>query len=496
MGSHSHANRLDSDVTRLRPGNGGIGIFLMLAGLAGVIVAAIVSYTGAHDLVRFYRALLFGVAGYLAISCSALLFVLINHLVRAGWITNVRRVLETLAIQIPLLGILLIPTIITVAKQDGTIYSWAVPSDTPEVHHGAGDAHAATAGDQHGAPAAPHVDNHAAGAKPVHTETAKLQHVGKTDNIIPGYHAGEVSLPYPNEQVRPGVERDFDRLVAEKNHGWLKPAFWIFRIIAYLAILTWVAWYYRSRSIAQDATGDVDISSNLQKISGPLLMACGLIVTFIAFDMFMSLDPHWFSTMYGVYFFASGTQAMWAVMCLTFIILQSRGYLKESIGTEHFHDMGKMLWAFIVFFAYIAFSQYMLQWYANMPEETFWYDKRGYSTAHPNGYTPFALILLIGRFIIPFLGLVSRHVKRNRFGLGFWSVWLLACFFCDIYLLIMPEFHWAGTTHELRFGLPEFLCVAGVGALWLGNMIRMLAANALRPLRDPRVHESLAIQNI
>ncbi len=487
MGSHSHAHSLEHDVTRLKPANKGLAIVLMIAGVVGVGGAYL---TAGHEHGRFYHALLFGIAGYLAISCSALLFTVINHLVRAGWITNVRRVLETLAFQIPLLALLLIPIIFTVAKKDKVVYSWAVPSDTPIVHHGAAHHDEAAPADEHAAAPKKEDDHHHGAAE------GKIDPSVREPGFIPGDRSGEPLVAYPNEQVQPGVNRAFDEIIAEKNHTWLSPMFWVVRIIAYLAYLSIVGWWYYSRSIKQDATNDPSISTGLLTYAGPILGFAALAVTFIAFDVFMSLDPHWFSTMFGVYYFASGTQAMWAVMCLSFIILTSRGYLKESINQEHFHDMGKFMWAFVVFFAYIGFSQYMLQWYANLPEETFWFDKRGYSTSHPNGYSPLVLCLLIGRFCIPFLGLVSRHVKRNKFGLGFWSVWLLVCFFIDMYLLVMPEFYWAHTTHDLVFGGPEILCLLGVGALWLGNIIRMLASHALRPINDPRTHESLAIQNI
>ena len=503
MGSHSHAHSLDNELTQLKPGSRVLGIGLMALGVAAFAGAFGASLATEQHSQRFFWALLFGTIGFLAISCSALIFVLINHLVRAGWITNVRRILEVMSMQIPLMGLLLLPIIFVTATSSTVdhnghktpwVYSWAVPSDTPVVHHG----QAPDAGpDDHPAPhPAPLAGPHAADDR---DPAAGEKHEVSPSALSPGPKGHDDSLvngiAYPNEQVQPGIQRHYDEIIKEKRDNWLKPMFWGVRIIAYFLILSAVGWWYWSRSVKQDASGDIDISSRLQQASGPILMACGLIVTFIAFDMFMSLDPHWFSTMYGVYFFASGSQAMWAVMILICLGLQSRGYLTSSVSKEHYHDMGKFMFTFVVFFAYIAFSQYMLQWYANMPEETFWYDKRGYSTAHPNGYTPLVLILLIGRFVIPFLGVISRHVKRNMFGIGFWAIWLIACFFVDMYLLTMPEFHWAETPGQMLFGLPEILCLLGAGSIWLGNIIRMLASHALRPVQDPRTHESMALQN-
>ncbi len=488
MGSHSHIQSLDDDKTQLTPGAKKIGLLLMVLGVVGIVAGYASSLATPQHGQRFYWALLFSVCSYLGISCAALIFVLINHLVRAGWITNVRRILEVFAMQIPLMGLVLLPIIFVTTftmsvDHDGHsqpyVYSWAVPENTPVVHHApgyvvspAGASHA----DEGGHTLEHHGDAHGEANISALDTDARFQ-----------TNAAE---KLRDEQVMPGIARHYDELIKEKRHAWLQPLFWGVRIIAYVAILSVIGWYFWSRSVRQDQSGDVDISSRLLKIAGPLLFASGLIVTFIAFDVFMSLDPHWFSTMFGVYYFASGSQALWAVMILACLILQSRGYLNVSVNKEHYHDMGKFMFTFVVFFAYIAFSQYMLQWYANLPEETFWFDKRGYSTMYPNGYSPLVLILLIGRFVIPFLGTISRHTKRHKFGIGFWSVWLLICFFIDMYLIVMPEF-----SRTPLFGLPEILCLVGAGSLWTGNIVRMLASHALRPVKDPRTHESVTLQN-
>lgn len=527
--AHTHHD-LSHEVTRMRPAGKMLGVILMAAGLLAVVAAYLVSPRDADGhLRRFWFAYLFGLCAIASVSCASLVFTLVNHLVRAGWITNVRRILETMALQLVLVLVLTLPILVVVLMRDGTIYSWAKPGNTPVVHHGHhddhGEAHGAHAGghyegDGHdhgheghpghattaphgpatqpagGHPDAPMPAGHAAAGAPAHDHThdhahgtaAETKHAGHNDPHAESENAHAIA--YPNEQVQPGVQRAFDHNIAHKNHTWLNPTFWALRVFAYLAVLSGIAYFYWSSSVKQDATGDLDISDRLFTVAAPMTLVTGLITTFIAFDVFMSLDPHWFSTMYGVYFFASGTQAMWAIISLFVLALQSRGYLKQSITTEHRHDLGKFLWAFIFFWGYIAFSQYMLQWYASLPEETFFFDKRGYSQSNPNGYTPLVIALVAGRFVIPFLGLLSRHVKRNRFGLGFWSVWLLAFFVVDIYLLVLPEYSWTPL-----IGLPEILAFGGIAALWLGNMIRVLGNHELRAVRDPRVHESLALQN-
>ncbi|MDB5326439.1 MAG: quinol:cytochrome c oxidoreductase quinone-binding subunit 2 [Phycisphaerales bacterium] len=484
--AHTHHD-LSQEVTRMRPAGKTLGLGLLVVGIIAVVAAFILSPSeDGHR--RFWFAYLFGLCAITAVSCASLIFTLINHLVRAGWITNVRRILETMALQTILVAVLTLPIIgITLAK-NGVIYSWAKPSDTAIVE-----------GPEEGSESH---EEKAAGEKAEPAEKAEAGHAEKPDTHhgeTDGHYGGApvdaapsvaADVTYPNHQAQPGVMRPFDENIARKNHTWLNPTFWSIRILIYVAALAGIAFWYWKTSVDQDATGDMDASDRMFGWSAPALIVAAFATTFIAFDMYMALDPHWFSTMFGVYYFASGTQAMWAIMALFVLALQSRGYLKQSVTKEHRHDLGKFLWAFIFFWGYIAFDQYMLQWYANLPEETFWFDKRGYNYAHPTGYTPIALALLIGRFIIPFLGLVSRHVKRNRFGLGFWAVWLLVFFILDMYHIVIPEYSWTP-----MHGAPEILAAGGIMALWLGNTIRVLGNHELRAVRDPRVHESLALQN-
>lgn len=484
MAGHGHHAHLDRDVTQLKPGAKTLGISLIVIGLVGVIAAAVTASSGQ----RFWFAYMTGFCAVTAVSCSGLIFMLIAHLVKSGWVTNVRRLQETIALNILVCFALAIPVIIVTLKQDKTIYSWAVPSDTPIVHHGEHhDEGHDKAHDAHAAPAEKAADAHE--AKP---EAAANAHGEKDSHAKADNHDTHAVDPYFQQaQVGPGVARAYDANIAEKRSFWLNPFFWSFRIIVYFGVLSGVVLYIYRHGIRQDHDGDVDHTYRNMNIAAPALLACALAVTFIAFDVFMTLDPHWFSTMFGVYFFASGTQAMWSIIALSVLILQARGYLRESVTEDNRHDIGKFMFAFIVFFAYIAYSQYMLQWYANLPEETFWFDKRGYSTAHPNGYSPLVIVLLIGRFVIPFLGFVSRWVKRSRFGLGFWAVWLLAMFAVDMYLVVQPE--WSTIPH---LGATEILAFGGISVLWVGNYIRQLATQPLRALHDPRTEEAVAIHNI
>ena len=166
---------------------------------------------------------------------------------------------------------------------------------------------------------------------------------------------------------------------------------------------------------------------------------------------------------------------------------QSTGRLTDWITTEHYHDMGKLLFSFVIFWGYIAFSQYMLIWYANIPEETMWYLTRQTGT-----WLPVSLILLFGGLLIPFFGLLPRWVKRNKMLLAFWAVWLLVVHYVDVFWLVMPSH----TPEAAYFGPVDAGCLVGLGGLYLAGLLRVAGNRPLVPSKDPRLGEALAFENI
>jgi hypothetical protein len=192
-----------------------------------------------------------------------------------------------------------------------------------------------------------------------------------------------------------------------------------------------------------------------------------------------------------------------AAIILVLLVLQRMGFVARGVSTEHYHDLGKFLFAFTFFWGYIAFSQYMLLWYANLPETTLWMIRRGASTAPEHAGNPWRLVvlaLLLGHLLIPFAGLLSRHVKRNRKLLAFWAGWMLVFHYLDLYWLVMPELggHAAhgGGHHGLPFGIIEIACLLGVGGVFFAAFVRLLARHKLRPMKDPRLGEALAFENL
>ena len=173
-------------------------------------------------------------------------------------------------------------------------------------------------------------------------------------------------------------------------------------------------------------------------------------------------------------------------MPMLLVGLQRAGRLNGAVNVEHYHDFGKLLFAFTVFWAYIAFSQYMLIWYANLPEETLWFLKR-----QSNGWQWIGLGLFFGHFLLPFLVLISRFVKRRPALLALFGIWMVAMHWMDLYWLAIPEFSPDGPV----LGPVDVLCFLGLGGLFLAGVAFWLRRHPLLPEGDPRLAESLAFEN-
>jgi hypothetical protein len=280
--------------------------------------------------------------------------------------------------------------------------------------------------------------------------------------------------------------------LTHKKRPYLNAPFFLIRWIAYFALWGWLARYMWKSSIRQDQTGEPALSVRMEKVSAPGLVLFALSVTFASFDLLMSLDPHWFSTIFGVYYFSGGMMATFATLIILTMLLQRTGLLKTSINNEHRHDLGKFLFAFVFFWGYIAFSQYMLIWYGNIPEETAWFVRRGAATHDPNPWSGVLILLLFGHLLVPFAGLLSRHVKRRPGVLLFWAIWLLIMHWIDIWWIVMPQFD----KSSLTFGIPEIASMVGIGGLMIAAAARLAGDRPLIPIRDPRLSEAYGFRNI
>jgi hypothetical protein len=351
---------------------------------------------------------LYGFTVVLTLGLGSLVFVLIQHLTRAGWSVAIRRLPETVIALLPLFIIFFLP--IAIFAHD--LFPW------------------------------------------MHTE-----------------HLDEI---------------------LHKKVGYLNEQFFLMRSFAYL--LVWAVlgvWFYRV-SVAQDISKKPELTKILQAVSAPSIIIFGLSVTFASFDWLMSLQPHWYSTMFGVYFFAGSLLFALSFMTLMILVLQKAGYLSSVTG-EHFHDLGKLMFGFTIFWAYISFSQFMLYWYGNIPEEIEFYTHRLH-----HGWDVLSWAMPVIHFFIPFLLLMSRVLKRVKLMLAINCLWIIAVHAVDLYWLIIPAYHDPlvadGPTH-LHVALVDVLALLGMFSILFGGFLLVLSRRKILAVGDPRLHESLAFEN-
>jgi hypothetical protein len=276
-----------------------------------------------------------------------------------------------------------------------------------------------------------------------------------------------------------------DPLLAGKL-GFLNRSFFLARLGAYFIVWGVIASFLYRTSVSQDTSGNPALTLRLERLSPLGMVLFALTINFASFDLLMSLDPHWFSTIFGVYYFSVAVVAFLAVMPKVLYGLQLRGILENAVTVEHYHDFGKLLFAFIVFWAYIAFSQYMLIWYGNLPEETEWFLKR-----QTGEWTTVSLILIFGHFLIPFLLLISRSIKRRPLLLALTGGYVALMCWIDVYWLVIPEF----SPGVARFGLLDVLCLLGMTGVYSATLILRLRNHSVIAERDPRIVESLVFES-
>ena len=473
MAQHE-VNLQPADSRRLEEGGWPRAGLILGVGIAGLILALIVALIyqamDGDGLRRLGFAYLTGFAFFLSITLGALFFVVVTHLFRAGWSILVRRVAEVIAANMPVMAVLFLPIVVYVLAWNGAVYPWAQP-----LHHGGG-----TEQQHQVEPQGGHVEADSASIHLVADGPA-----GEASDAGHGDHLTLDSM---------GLYSESDVLHAvEAKRVYLTHWSFILRWVIYFTLWIGIAlWYWRT-STRQDLTGDASLTNRMEALAPISVIVFGLTLTFASFDLLMSLDPTWYSTMFGIYYFAGSAQGIFATMILVLLLLQSRGFL-PSVNREHYHDLGKLLFTFVVFWTYVGFSQYMLIWYGAIPAEQPWLIARGMST-HAGHETPWSwviLLLFFGKFVIPFLGLMSRHVKRNTKTLAFWAGWMLVMQYIDLFWVVMPSFDNA----HVPVPIIELLCLVGIGGVFVAGAVRIAARHSLVAVGDPRLPESLAFRNI
>jgi hypothetical protein len=223
--------------------------------------------------------------------------------------------------------------------------------------------------------------------------------------------------------------------VLKAKEAYLNVPFFTIRTVVILGI--WITFFFLfiRNSVKQDTINDPELTRKNVVYSAIFAILFILTMSITAIDWMMSLEPHWFSTIYGIYYFAGTIVASFAATTLVAVFLNRNGYLNSRIKDQHYYSLGTLMFGFNIFWAYIAFSQYLLIWYADLPEETFWFlDRMQGSWAY------FSIGLVIIHFVIPFLVLLPRSSKVSPKLLVVMSIWLLGAHLYDLYWLIMPTY--------------------------------------------------------
>lgn len=269
--------------------------------------------------------------------------------------------------------------------------------------------------------------------------------------------------------------------LAEYKSPYLNTPFFILRNVIYFGIWGYLGYALYKNSIKMDETGDWGIDTLFRKISAPGIFFFGFTLAFASFDWIMSLRFDWFSTMFGVYYFAMSFQAIMAVLIVMILWLRGKGLLLNTITRAHINDLGLWMFAFTVFYAYITFSQFFLIYYANIPEATLFYFVRMEGNWQ---YVFYATIF--GRFVIPFIVLLNKSAKANYKVLTTISAIIIVSHVVEIFWLIMPSLHDSLTFHWLD--VATFLALAGI---FMGLFFFYFKKNSMVPKNDPKLIESL-----
>jgi hypothetical protein len=263
---------------------------------------------------------------------------------------------------------------------------------------------------------------------------------------------------------------------------YLNTPFFLIRAILYFAVWNLISFFLNKWSLEQDRTGDPRFARRMQVLSGGGLVAYGLCITFAAFDWMMSLAPHWFSTIYGVLIMGGQGLSAMAFLLVVLVWLSRRKPLSGVVVASHFQDLGNLTLAFVMLWAYFSFSQYLIIWSGNLPEEITWYMHRLQS-----GWRAVALVLVVFHFAVPFVLLLSRAVKREPETILKVAAAILVARVIDLFWLIAPEFHREG----LSVSWMDVVLPLTLVSLWLGCFIWQLRGRAILPLYDPQFEEAL-----
>jgi hypothetical protein len=435
------------------------GAWKIVAGV-GVAALGITFLLGFRaDPARFAYSYLFGYFVALSLALGNLFFVLVLYMTKAAWGVTVRRTAEFFMRPMGALAFLVIPLVFMLPQ----LFPW-VGAKNLEAHPSA--------------------------------EVAPERGAAKEDKGSPLAEARGIAarepvalrdLPVADAKRMAAAEEGAEiRIVAHKR-PFLNVQFFLGRLFFYIVVWTWLVYRYFKWSSDQDKTKAVANTVAAQRFAPIALILFATTLTFFSFDWLLSLDATWYSTIFGVYVFAQCALFQMAALILATLLLRRSGLLGDAVNVEHYHDMGKLLFGWIVFWSYIAFAQFFLTWYANIPDEVTWFHKRW----GDNGGTwkGTSLSLVAFHFFVPFWFLLSRNVKRRLPLLAAGAACMVVMHVVEVYWVIMPNLG------PLAPNLVDLGCLVGIFGIYLAAVLRGMVDYSLVPVGDPRLPRALEFEN-
>lgn len=265
---------------------------------------------------------------------------------------------------------------------------------------------------------------------------------------------------------------------------YLNVSFFVIRAFVIIGIWSLFYFFLTRNSLKQDSSGDQKLTGKNIKLSTVFIVIFAITISITSFDWLMSVEPHWFSSIFGIYYFSGTVVAALAAVTLAVVLLKEKGYLPEKITSDHLYSLGALMFVFVNFWAYIAFSQYLIIWYADLPEETFWFLQKW-----EGSWAIFSILLIVIQFLVPFVALLSKPAKMNPKRLKFIAIWLLFAHLFDLYWLVMPQM--PGLEGGYVFSWIDFVFpIATVGFVILIFAMKAKKENLI-PVGDPKLERGL-----
>ena len=300
--------------------------------------------------------------------------------------------------------------------------------------------------------------------------------------MFPWMAALFVPIAFFATQVYDWMSMDPPDHALHAKEGYLGMTFFFLRAIAYFGVWCWLSHSFRKASLAQDEDGAACHTRTMRKLAACGVFLFAFTTTGASIDWIKSIQHQWFSTMYGVWYFAGSTWTTLGVVYMLIALFRNNGVFKGLVGKTQVHNVGILMFAFTVFYAYVTFSQYFIIWNAAIPEETFWYVLR-----EKGSWWQVGMLMIFGHFVIPFLLLLRIDAKLNTFMMICIGCWFLAMHFFDMSFNIMPKLHPDGfVLHWIDIG-----CLVGMLGFLANQFLKNFESHAIYPLKDPRLHEAL-----